>query len=102
MAAEKPSLEGLRIDRSERVEGGGRGRLWIALAIVAVLAPAVWGGLARPRAAEGQAATAQTPTRGPAAARARLHAPGHLPAPPPAPGSSENTRQGGGGPGGGG
>ena len=59
MAAERPSLEGLRIDRSERVEERGRGRLWIALAIVAVLALAAWGWLARPRAAEVRAAAAQ-------------------------------------------
>jgi len=78
MAAEKPSLEGLRIDRSESVEGGGRGRLWIALAIVAVLALAVWGWLARPRAAEVQAATAQTRTGGPAAAGAVLNASGYV------------------------
>src|SRR3954463_12559457 len=78
MAAEKPSLEGLRIDRSESVEGGGRGRLWIALAIVAVLALAVWGWLARPRAAEGQAAAAQTRTGGPAGAGAVLNASGYV------------------------
>jgi RND family efflux transporter MFP subunit len=78
MAAEKPSLEGLRIDRSERVEEGGRGRLWIALAIVVVLALAVWGWLARPRAAEVQAATAQARTGGPAAAGAVLNASGYV------------------------
>src|SRR3954464_13450199 len=78
MAAEKPSLEGLRIDRSESVEAGRRGRLWIALAIVVVLALAVWGWLARPRAAEVQAATAQTRTGGPAAAGAVLNASGYV------------------------
>src|SRR5436305_1496947 len=78
MASEKPSLEGLRIDRSESVVEGGRGRLWIALAIVVVLALAVWGWLARPRAAEVKVATAQNRTGGPAAAGAVLNASGYV------------------------
>ncbi|HET9211709.1 MAG TPA: efflux RND transporter periplasmic adaptor subunit [Thermoanaerobaculia bacterium] len=78
MASEKPSLEGLRIDRSESVEEGGRGRLWIALAVVVVLALAVWGWLARPRSAAVKAATAQARTGGAAAAGAVLNASGYV------------------------
>jgi RND family efflux transporter MFP subunit len=78
MASEKPSLEGLRIDRSESVEEGGRGRLWIALAVVVVLALAAWGWLARPRAVEVRAATAQARTGGSAAAGTVLNASGYV------------------------
>ena len=78
MASEKPSLEGLRIDRSESVEDGGKGRLWIALAVVGVLALAAWGWLVRPRAAEVRAATAQARTGGPAAAGTVLNASGYV------------------------
>ncbi len=78
MAAEKPSLEGLRIDRSESVEEGGRGRLWIALAIVVVLVLAVWGWLARPRAPQVRVATAQARTGGAAAAGTVLNASGYV------------------------
>ena len=78
MASEKPSLEGLRIDRSESVEDGGKGRLWIALAVVGVLALAAWGWLARPHAAEVRAATAQARTGGPAAAGTVLNASGYV------------------------
>lgn len=78
MASEKPSLEGLRIDRSESVEDGGRGRLWIALAIVAVLALATWGWLARPRAPEVKTATALARAGGPAAAGTVLNASGYV------------------------
>ena len=78
MAAEKPSLEGLRIDRSESVEEGGRGRLWIALAIVVVLVLAVWGWLARPRAPRVRVATVQARTGGAAGAGTVLNASGYV------------------------
>jgi HlyD family secretion protein len=78
MASEKPSLEGLRIDRSEIGEERGRGRLWIALAVVVVLALAVWGWLARPRAVEVRVAAAESKAGGPAAAGAVLNASGYV------------------------
>ncbi len=78
MASEKPSLEGLRIDRSEIGETGGRWRLWIALAGIAVLALAAWGWLARPRAVEVRAAAAEARAGGSAAAGAVLNASGYV------------------------
>jgi HlyD family secretion protein len=78
MASEKPSLEGLRIDRSEIGETGGRWRLWLALAGIAVLALAVWGWLARPRAIEVRAAAAEARAGGAAAAGAVLNASGYV------------------------
>jgi RND family efflux transporter MFP subunit len=78
MTAEKPSLEGLRIDRSEAAAGGGRGRLWIALAIVVVagIGAAWW--FTRPRAVEVRTAVAQAQEGGPAAAGAVLNASGYV------------------------
>jgi RND family efflux transporter MFP subunit len=78
MASEKPSLEGLRIDRSEIGETEGRGRLWIVLVGIAVLALAVWGWLARPRAVEVRAAAAEARAGGSAAAGAVLNASGYV------------------------
>jgi HlyD family secretion protein len=78
MASEKPSLEGLRIDRSGIGEEGGRWRLWIALAVIAVLALAAWGWLARPRAVEVRAAAAEARAGGSAAAGAVLNASGYV------------------------
>jgi RND family efflux transporter MFP subunit len=78
MASERPSLEGLRIDRAESVEEGGRGRLWIALAIVAVLALAAWGWLARSRAPQVRAVTAQARSGGAAGAGPVLNASGYV------------------------
>jgi HlyD family secretion protein len=78
MASEKPSLEGLRIDRPEAgVEGGRRG-LWIALAAVALLGLAAAGWLARPRAVPVRTATAEARSGGPAAAGAVLNASGYV------------------------
>ncbi len=78
MASEKPSLEGLRIDRSAIGEERGRGRLWIALVVIAVLALAAWGWLARPRAVEVRAAAAEARAGGSAAAGAVLNASGYV------------------------
>jgi HlyD family secretion protein len=78
MASETPSLEGLRIDRSEIGEERGRGRLWIALAVIVVLALAVLGWLARPRAVEVRVAAAGSKAGGPAAAGAVLNASGYV------------------------
>ena len=78
MAAEKPSLEGLRIDRAEIGEDGGRGRLWIALAVAVLLGLAVAGWLARPRAAQVSVAAAQARSGGGAAAGAVLNASGYV------------------------
>ncbi|HEY0515046.1 MAG TPA: efflux RND transporter periplasmic adaptor subunit [Thermoanaerobaculia bacterium] len=78
MVSEKPSLEGLRIDRPEIREEGGRRRLWIALAVLAVLGLAAWGWFARPRAAEVRVAAAQSRSGGPAAAGAVLNASGYV------------------------
>jgi RND family efflux transporter MFP subunit len=78
MISEKPSLEGLRIDRPEIGEERGRGRLWISLAAVVVLALALWGWLAWPRAAEVRAATAQARAAGAAGAGAVLNASGYV------------------------
>jgi HlyD family secretion protein len=78
MASEKPSLEGLRIDRSEIGEERGRGRLWISLVVVAVLALAAWGWFARPRAVEVRVAAAEARAGGSAAAGAVLNASGYV------------------------
>jgi len=78
MAAEKPSLEGLRIKRAEVGDEGGRGRLWIALAVVVLLGLAVVGWLARPRAAQVSVAAAQARSGGGAAAGAVLNASGYV------------------------
>ncbi|HEX9941543.1 MAG TPA: efflux RND transporter periplasmic adaptor subunit [Thermoanaerobaculia bacterium] len=78
MALEKPSLDGLRIDRSEVAESGGRGRVWVALALVVLagLAAAWW--LTRPRPARVRTAAAEARTGGPAAAGAVLNASGYV------------------------
>jgi HlyD family secretion protein len=78
MASEKPSLEGLRIERPD--VGGERSRkgLWVALAIAALLALAAAWWIARPRGVAVRAATAQARTGGPAAAEKVLNASGYV------------------------
>ncbi len=78
MASERPTLDGLRIDRSGEVEsGGGRARLWIALvALVLVAAAAAWW-LTRPRPAQVRVVAAASRTGGPAAG-AVLNASGYV------------------------
>jgi HlyD family secretion protein len=79
MAADKPSLDGLRIDRSEAAEPrGGRGRLWVVLLLmaVAVAAGAWW--LTRPRPVAVRTAAAQARSGGEVNARAVLDASGYV------------------------
>jgi HlyD family secretion protein len=77
MALEKASLDGLRIDRPEVEEGGGRGRVWIALALALLVGLAAWWWLSRPRAAEVKVAAARAGESG-AAAGAVLNASGYV------------------------
>ncbi|MFL6192983.1 MAG: efflux RND transporter periplasmic adaptor subunit [Thermoanaerobaculia bacterium] len=78
MAGEKPSLDGLRIDRSEVEEGNGRGKVWIA--VLAALALAAAGGwwFTRPRPAEVRAVAAEARSGGAAVAGAVLNASGYV------------------------
>lgn len=78
MATEKPSIDGLRIDRSGGDEPAGRGRLWLlALAVVAVAAVATWW-LLRPRAAVVRAVAAEERTAEEATPGAVLNASGYV------------------------
>jgi HlyD family secretion protein len=78
MTSDKPSLDGLRIDRSEVRERSGRGPLWIAVGVLAVLGVAALVWLALPRAAKVRTAAAQARAGGPAAAGAVLNASGYV------------------------
>ena len=79
MASDKPSLEGLRIDRTEiEEERGGRKRVWIVLAVVVLAGLAAGWWLTRPRPMEVRAATAEQRAGGPAAAGAVLNASGYV------------------------
>ncbi|MEA2558904.1 MAG: hypothetical protein QOH06_408 [Acidobacteriota bacterium] len=79
MTSEKPSLEGLRIDRSGTENRQGPGwKLWLSLAVVLlVLAGGAWAWLKLPRAAEVRTATARAVSSG-AAAGAVLDASGYV------------------------
>jgi RND family efflux transporter MFP subunit len=78
MTADKPSLDGLRIDRTEAKESGRRTPLWIgaAVLIVAALAAVWW--FTRPRPVQVRAVAAEARTGGPAAAGAVLNASGYV------------------------
>ena len=78
MASERPSLDALRIDRSEVKESGGRGRLWLVLLVVALVAAAAWWWFTRPRPAQVKAVAAEARAGGPAAAGAVLNASGYV------------------------
>ncbi|HEX3131298.1 MAG TPA: efflux RND transporter periplasmic adaptor subunit [Thermoanaerobaculia bacterium] len=75
---EKPSLDGLRIDRSGAEERGGGWKLWLALAIVLLaIGAGVWAWLRIPRAVEVKTATARAVSGG-SAAGAVLDASGYV------------------------
>ncbi len=79
MAADKPSLEGLRIERSDVDEGKpGRGRLWIVLLAVLLLGGAVAWWLTRPRPAPVRVAAAQARSGDAATAGTVLNASGYV------------------------
>ena len=79
MASDKPSLEGLRIDRSEVKEGTGRrGRLWIILFAVLLLGGAVAWWLTRPRPIAVRTVTAQVRSGDSATVGAVLNASGYV------------------------
>ena len=79
MTPEKPSLEGLRIDRSGTEERGGPGwKLWLALAVVLLaIGGGAWAWFKLPRAVEVRTATARAASSG-AAAGAVLDASGYV------------------------
>jgi len=78
MTAEKPSIDGLRIDRSAGDEPAGRGRLWIwVAAVLAVAAVAAWL-VFRPRPAAVRTATAEARSADEAAPGAVLNASGYV------------------------
>ena len=78
MASERPSLDALRIDRSEVKESGGRGRLWLVLLALALVAAAGWWWFTRPRPAQVKVVAAEARAGGPAAAGAVLNASGYV------------------------
>jgi HlyD family secretion protein len=79
MASDKPSLEGLRIDREgEEKSPGGKGRWWIVLLTVAVVGAGVAWWLLRPRPAPVRTAEAHARSGGAAAAGAVLNASGYV------------------------
>ena len=63
---EKPSLDGLRIDRSEAAERSGPGwKLWLSILVVLLaIASGVWAWLSIPRAVEVRTATARAVSAG--------------------------------------
>lgn len=76
---EKPSLDGLRIDRSEEKSGGGKGRLLIALLVLAAVGAAVAWWISRPRPVPVRTAAAELREGGSAAtAGAVLNASGYV------------------------
>src|SRR3954447_5408330 len=80
MAADKPSLEGLRIDRvaEDRNTGGKGGGLWIVLLVVAVVGAGLAWWLLRPRPAPVRTATAQARSGSAAASGTVLDASGYV------------------------
>jgi len=78
MAADKPSLDGLRIDRSQKEAGGGGGRVWLALGAAALLGVAAWFWLSREPVAEVRAVMVREKTGGGATAGSVLDASGYV------------------------
>ncbi|HEV7504909.1 MAG TPA: efflux RND transporter periplasmic adaptor subunit [Thermoanaerobaculia bacterium] len=79
MASDKPSLEGLRIDRAGEERGaGGGGRWWIVLLVVAVVGAGVAWWLLRPRPVPVRTAAAQARSGGAATAGTVLDASGYV------------------------
>jgi len=78
MASDKPSLDGLRIDRSEVETSSGKGRLWLALLGIGLALAAGWWWFARPRPAQVKAVAAESRAGGSAAAGAVLNASGYV------------------------
>jgi RND family efflux transporter MFP subunit len=80
MASDKPSLDGLRIDRSEKEAGGGggRGRLWVILVGALLLGAAAWWALSHPRAAEVRVVAVREKVGGGATAGSVLDASGYV------------------------
>ena len=79
MASDKPSLEGLRIDRSgEAASAPGRGRWWIVLLALAVVGMGVAWWLLRPRPVPVRTVAAQARSGGAASAGSVLDASGYV------------------------
>jgi len=78
MASDKPSLEGLRIDRAEEKRTSGGGRWWIALLVVAVVGAGVAWWLLRPRPVPVRTAAAAARSGGAATAGTVLDASGYV------------------------
>ncbi|HEX4966093.1 MAG TPA: efflux RND transporter periplasmic adaptor subunit [Thermoanaerobaculia bacterium] len=79
MAADKPSLEGLRIERTpEEGSPGGRGRWWIVLLILVALGAGVAWWLTRPRPVLVKTAAVQARQGGAATAGTVLNASGYV------------------------
>ena len=78
MAADKPSLEGLRIDRAEEKTASGGGRWWIAVLVLAVVGAGVAWWLLRPRPAPVRTAAAVARSGGAATAGTVLDASGYV------------------------
>jgi RND family efflux transporter MFP subunit len=78
MASDKPSLEGLRIDRAEETKMGGGGRWWIVVLALAVVGAGVAWWLLRPRPVPVRTATAVARSGGAATAGTVLDASGYV------------------------
>jgi RND family efflux transporter MFP subunit len=78
MASDKPSLEGLRIDRAEEKRTSGGGRWWIVVLALAVVGAGVAWWLLRPRPAPVRTAAAVARSGGAATAGTVLDASGYV------------------------
>lgn len=78
MASDKPSLEGLRIDRAEEKRTSGGGRWWIVVLVLAVVGAGVAWWLLRPRPVPVRTAAAAARSGGAATAGTVLDASGYV------------------------